>query len=133
MSLKQHLKDYSTVYIVAALSAFTGAVVFLASAINAFTNVLTCHSGILTADVGHLVPTVEPVISRSDATGQVHDIAEPVVEIEELATTEYPTQQVDRLKALTRLLEQENPESEVHKLSGQVQEMLSVYQELLEE
>lgn len=133
MSLKQHLKDYSTVYVVAALSAFTGAIVFLASAIKEFANVLTCYSGILTADVEHLVPTVEQVIPRSDTTGQVHDKAEPTVEIEGFATTEYPTQQVNRLKALTRLLEQVNPESEVHNLSRQVQEMLSEYQELLEE
>lgn len=110
-----------------------GATVFLASAIKEFTDQLAAYSGILTQDVEHLAPTLQPVIPGADLAGQAQGKAESTVEIEGVTTTACPTQQVNRLKALTSLLEQENPESEIYKLSGQVQEMLSEYQKLIEE
>lgn len=100
MSLKRHLKDYSTVYVVAALSAFTGATVFLASAIKEFTDQLAAYSGILTQDVEHLAPTLQPVIPGADLAGQAQGKAESTVEIEGVTTTACPTQQVNRLNSL---------------------------------
>jgi hypothetical protein len=121
------MKDYSALYISSTLASLTLSTLVLASAIRGCTSEIRDYKGILTQDTEQL----EQIVPGLETTNQV-DYAN-ILDPNSINTIEYPTQQVDNFKVLMGVLKEQNPDSEIYKLSDQIFNTLSQYQQMLEE